>query len=85
MDVNLEATSIRIRTLKRRFPRAPLNAGEGLRKALLALVWSRATAHRKITKVMTEAGFEGPRPVRMALRRGIFWPKCELRKRNPGK
>ena len=85
-DVDLEAASIRIRTLKRRAERwreVPVPP-ELLRALVHALrsapakaaarplwPWSRATAHRKIAGIMTDAGIEGPQACPKGLRHGF--------------
>ena len=82
LDIDLEATSIRIRTLKRRTERwreAPIPASLAL--ALRSTPakaagkplwpWSRATAHRKIAKIMAEAGIEGRQACPKGLRHGF--------------
>ena len=87
-DVDLEAASIRIRTLKRRTERwraipvppellRALELVHALRSAPAKAVgrplwpWSRATAHRKITRIMTDAGIEGPQACPKGLRHGF--------------
>ena len=88
MDIDLEAASIRIRTLKRRaehwrevpVPPEVLRALEfvhALRSTPAKAAdkplwpWSRATAHRKITKTMADAGVEGPQACPKGLRHGF--------------
>ena len=85
-DVDLEAATNRIRTLKRRAERwrevpvppellralelvhalrsSPANAGS---RPLWP--WSRATAHRKIVRIMTDVGIESPQACPKGLRR----------------
>ena len=87
-DVDLEAASIRIRTLKRRAERwrevpvppellRALEIVHALRSAPAKAAgrplwpWSRATAHRKIARIMADAGIEGPQACPKGLRHGF--------------